>query len=64
MKKETESLSIAAQNQVIRTNLVKSKIDANQEYSLCRLCNMANESIVHVVCGCGKLQKQMSGGVL
>ena len=25
---------------------------------------MANESIVHVACGCGKLQKQMSGGVL
>ena len=38
MKKETKSLTIAAQNHSIRTNLVKSKIDGNQEYSLCRLC--------------------------
>ena len=38
MKKETESLIVAAKNQSIRTNLVKSKIDRNQEDSFCRLC--------------------------
>ena len=55
MKKETKSLTIAAQNQSIRTDLVKLKTDGSQEYSLCRLYKKANESIDHVVCGCGKL---------
>ena len=35
---ETESLIVAAQNQSIRTNLVKAKIDKSQGDSLCRVC--------------------------
>ena len=37
LKRETESLLVAAQNQSIRTNLVKTKIDKNQKDMLCRL---------------------------
>ena len=37
MKRETESLVVAAQNQSIRTNLVKAKIDKSQGGSLCRV---------------------------
>ena len=38
LKRETESLIVAAQNQSIRTNLVKGKIDKSQGDSLCRAC--------------------------
>ena len=34
----TESLMVAAQNQSIRTNLVKARIDKSQGDSLCRVC--------------------------
>ena len=39
LKKETESLIVAAQNQSIRTNLVKARIDKSQGDSLCRMCS-------------------------
>ena len=38
LKRETESLIVAAQNQSIRTNLVKAKIGKCQGDSLCRVC--------------------------
>ena len=38
LKRETESLIVAAQNQSIRTNLVKAKIDKSQGDSVCRVC--------------------------
>ena len=37
LKRETESLMVAAQNQKIRTNLVKAKIGKRQRDSLCRV---------------------------
>ena len=38
LKREIESLIVAAQNQSIRTNLVKAKIDKSQGDSLCKVC--------------------------
>ena len=62
MKRETECLIIAAQNQSTRTNLVKTKIDKSQKDTLCRLCEKADENIDHVVSGCSKLaQKEFKG---
>ena len=58
LKRETESLIVAAQNQSIRTNLVEAKIDKNQKDTLCRLCKKADESIDHVVSGCSKLAQK------
>ena len=49
---------MAAQNQSIRTNLVKAKIDKSQGDSLCRLCKKADESIDHIVSGCSKLAQK------
>ena len=49
MKRETESLIVAAQNQNIRTNLVKAKIDKSQGDFLCRVCRKVHESIDHIV---------------
>ena len=58
MKRETESLIVAAQNQSIRTNLVKAKIDKNQRDSLCRVCRKVDKSIDHIVSGCSKLAQK------
>ena len=54
-KRETESLIVAAQNQSIRINLVKAKIDKRQADSLCRVCRKVDESIDHIISGCSKL---------
>ena len=58
LKRETEILIAAAQNQSIRTNLVKAKIDRSQKCTLCRLCKESVESIDHVVSGCSKLARK------
>ena len=50
LNRETESPILAAQNQIIRTNLVKAKIDKSQKDTLCRLCKKADESIDHGCC--------------
>ena len=44
LKRETESLIVATQNQSIRTNLVKIKIRKSQKDTLCRLCKKADRS--------------------
>ena len=50
---------MAAQNQSIRTNLVKARIDKSQEGdSLCRVCRKVDESIDHIVSGCSKLAQK------
>ena len=46
---------MAAQNQSIRTNLVKAKIDESQGDSLCRVCRKVDGSIEHIVSCCSKL---------
>ena len=56
--KQTESLIVAAQNQNIRTNVFKAKIDKSQKDMLSKLCNKADESIDHVVRGCSKLAQK------
>ena len=58
LKRETESLTVAAQNQSIRTNLVKAKIDKSQEDSLCRVCRKVDENIDHLVSGCSELAQK------
>ena len=46
---------MAAQNQSIRTNLVKTKIDNGPGDYLCRVCRKVDERIDPIVSGCGKL---------
>ena len=55
LKRETVSLTVAAQNQSIRTNLVKAGIDKSHGDSLRRMCRKVDESIDHIVSGCSKL---------
>ena len=49
LKRETESLIVAAQNQSIRTNLGKAKIEKTHGDSLFRVCRKVDESLDHIV---------------
>ena len=55
LKRETESLLITAQNNVIRINYVKARIDKTQQNSRCRLCGDRDERINHIISECSKL---------
>ena len=71
LKRETESLIFAAQEQAIRTNVIKGKIGKLQEQTKCRMCSRTDETINHIVSECPKLAQKStkkgmigSGGVL
>ena len=48
-KRETESLLIAVQDNAIRTNHIKARIDRTQQNSKCRLCGDRDETINHII---------------
>ena len=54
-KRETEFLLIIAQNNAIRTNHIKARIDKTQENSKCRLCGERDETINHIISECSIL---------
>ena len=58
LKRQTESLIFAAQEQAIRTNVIKGKIDKSQEQTKCRMCSRADETITHIVSECPKLAQR------
>ena len=58
LKRETESLQIAAQNKAIRTNHIKARIDKTQQSSKCRLCGDWEETINHIISACSKLAQK------
>ena len=49
LKRETESPIVVAQNESIRPNLVKTKIDKSQTDSLCRVSRKVDEIINNIV---------------
>ena len=53
-KREKESLLIAAQDNAIRTNHIKARIDKTQQNSKCRLCGDRDETINHIISECSK----------
>ena len=58
LKRETESLILAAQEQAIRTNVIKAKIDNTQEESKCRMCGKVDETVNHIVSECNMLAQR------
>ena len=52
LKRETESLLIAAQDQALNTNSVKKQLYHIGETNLCRLCGEKVESVTHIVSAC------------
>ena len=57
-KRETESFLIAAQNNAIRTNQIKARIDKTQQNSKCRLCGDRNETINRIISEDSKLAQK------
>ena len=58
LKREMESLPIAAQDNAIRTNHIKARIDKTQQNSKCRLCGDRDETINHIISECSKLAQR------
>ena len=57
-KRETDSLQIAVQNNAIRTNHIKARIDKTQQNSKCRPCGDRDETIYHKISECNKLAQK------
>ena len=55
LKKETESLIVAAQDQAIATNNMRRVVFGEDVSPLCRMCGKANETVAHIVSECSKL---------
>lgn len=58
LKKETEGLILAAQDQAFRTNAIKARIDRSQTDSICRVCKKVDETVNHLVSECGTLAQK------
>ena len=58
LKRETEALIIAAQDQAIRTNYIKTMVDKSQNGLKCRICKQSNETISHIVSSCSKVEQK------
>ena len=58
IKRETESVLMAAQNGAIRTNHIKARIDKTQQNSKCRRCSDWDETINHIISECSKLAQK------
>ncbi|XP_068734746.1 uncharacterized protein [Montipora capricornis] len=56
LKKETEGMITAAQDQALRTNNIKAKVEKQNQSPLCsRICGEKDESMGHLVGECSKL---------
>ncbi|XP_072173963.1 uncharacterized protein [Diadema setosum] len=58
LKKETEGLIIAAQEQALSTNALKAKIQKRDVDATCKICRERDETVQHIVCGCSKLAQK------
>ena len=58
LKRETESLPIAAQDNAKRTNHIKARIDKTQQNSKCRLNGNREETINHMISECSILAQR------
>ena len=58
LKKETEGLITAAQDQALRTNSIKNRIDKQQLSPACRLCGKRDETVSHIVAECKMLAQK------
>lgn len=58
LKRETESLIIAAQDQALATNYRKAKIEKSRTSALCRMCHIRDETVAHIISECSKLAQK------
>jgi len=57
LKKETEGILTAAQDQALRTSVIKVKIDKQKGDVRCRTCKDREETVVHLTSECSKLEQ-------
>ena len=62
LKKETEGLLTDAQDQALRTNSIKNRIDKEHVSPMCRLCGEQEETASHIVTKCKKLAQSIKCG--
>ena len=55
LKKEMEGFIIVAQDQAIRANAIKARIDKTSSDSKCGLCKIKEETIDRLVSSCSKI---------
>ena len=58
LKKKTEGLIFAAQEQALRTNWIRKNIDGQEVSEKCRMCGERDESIIHLIAKCKKLAQK------
>ena len=58
LKRDTESLIFAAQEQALRTIVIQGMIDKSQDQTECGICSRADETINHIVSECPKLAQR------
>ena len=58
LKRETESLLMAAQEQALNTNSVKKNIYGTSTTDKCRMCGSAVESVTHIISQCSVLAQK------
>jgi hypothetical protein len=58
LKRETENLLIAAQDQALNTNSIKKSIYKQVESDKCRMCGKKVESVTHIVSACEVLAQK------
>ena len=55
LKKETEGLILAAQEQALQVNWIKKMIDKQDCSTKCRMCDERDETVAHIVSECSQL---------
>ena len=55
LKKETEGLITATQDQALTTNVIKTSIEKQDVSSLCRLCGDKDATRTQLICECSKM---------
>ena len=58
LKVHTEATIYATQEQALRTNDTKNKIDKTSENPLCRMCGERGETVLQVICECKRLAQR------
>jgi hypothetical protein len=58
MAKSTEAFLFAAQEQALRTRLVRANIDGEEVDPLCRMCGKVGETTGHLASACSKLAQR------
>ena len=58
LKRETDALIMAAQEQALNTNSIKKNIYKITDSDKCRLCGKNTESVTHIISACPKLAQK------